>query len=98
VTSPQNPNLGEAASSFLSSLPPKEGEVSQQAVYGFVRWCGWESPCAGITAREVANYAEQLPSSQANYLNNLETVRAYLHQEAGLEPDQLGNLPQAQEG
>lgn len=78
MNSAQNPNLGEAASSFLSSLPPKEGEVSQQAVYGFVRWCGWESPCAGITAREVANYAEQLSSSQANYLNNLELVRAFL--------------------
>jgi transcription elongation factor GreA len=74
----QNPNLGEAASSFLSSLPPKEGELSQQAVYSFVRWCGWESPCAGITAREVANYAEQLSSSQANYLSNLEQLRAFL--------------------
>ncbi len=78
MNSSQKPNLGEAASGFLSRLPPEEGRVSQQAVYDFVRWCGWESPCAGITAREVANYAEQLSSSQANYLSKLELVRAFL--------------------
>ena len=74
----QNPTLGEAASSFLASLPAGEGEKSQQAVYGFVRWYGWRRPLAGLTAHEVANYAEQLPSSQANYLKNMEQVRAFL--------------------
>ena len=74
----QNPSLGEAASSFLASLPPKEGETSQQAVYGFVRWYGWEHPSAGLTAHEVANYAEQLSLSHANYLKNLELIRAFL--------------------
>jgi len=74
----QNPSLGEAASSFLASLLPKEGETSQQAVYGFVRWYGWERPFAGLTAHEVANYAEQLSLSHANYLKNLELIRAFL--------------------
>ena len=74
----QNPSLGEAASSFLASLPAKEGEKSQQAVYGFVRWYGWERPFAGITAHEVANYAEQLSLSHANYLKNVELIRAFL--------------------
>jgi len=74
----QNPSLGEAASGFLASLPPKEGETSQQAVYGFVRWYGWERPFAGLTAHEVANYAEQLSLSHANYLKNLELIRAFL--------------------
>ncbi len=74
----QNPTLGEAASIFLASLPTAEGEKSQQAVYGFVRWYGWERPIAGLTAHEVANYAEQLPSSQPNYLKNAEQVKAFL--------------------
>jgi len=74
----QNPILGEAASSFLASLPAEEGGKSQQAVYGFVRWYGWERPLAGITAHEVANYAEQLSLSQANYLKNVEQIRTFL--------------------
>lgn len=74
----QNPSLGEAASSFLASLPAKEGERSQQAVYGFVRWYGRERPFAGLTAHEVANYAERLSLSQANYPKNLELIRAFL--------------------
>jgi transcription elongation factor GreA len=74
----QNPTLGEAASKFLASLPAEEGGKSQQAVYGFVRWYSWERPVAGITAHEVANYAEQLSLSQANYLKNVEQIRAFL--------------------
>ena len=74
----QNPTLGEAASSFLASLPAEEGEKSQQAVYGFVRWYGWRRSPAGLTAHEVANYAEQLSLSQANYLKNVEQIRAFL--------------------
>lgn len=78
MTSSQRPSLGEAASGFLASLPPEKGEASQQAVYGFVRWYGWERPFGKITAPEVAKYAEQLSLSQASYLNNLEATRAFL--------------------
>jgi len=74
----QNPSLGEVASSFLASLPGEEGGKSQQTVYGFVRWYGWERPVAELTAHEVANYAEQLSLSQANYLKNVELIRAFL--------------------
>jgi len=74
----QNPTLGEAASSFLASLPTEEGEKSQQAVYGFVRWYGWKRLLAGLTAHEVENYAERLPSSQASYSKNIEQVKAFL--------------------
>jgi len=77
-SSHQNPSLGEAASSFLASLPPKEGEISQQAIYGFVRWYGWERLFAGLTAHEVANYAEHLSLSQVNYVTTLELIRAFL--------------------
>jgi transcription elongation factor GreA len=73
-----SPNLGEAASSFLASLPAEEGEQSQQAVYGFVRWYGAKRPLAQLTAHEVENYAERLPSAQANYSQNIEQVKAFL--------------------
>jgi transcription elongation factor GreA len=73
-----NPTLGEAASSFLASLPAEEGEQNQQAVYGFVRWYGAKRPLAQLTAHEVENYAERLPSAQANYSRNIEQVKAFL--------------------
>jgi transcription elongation factor GreA len=77
-SSRHSPSLGEAARSFLASLPAKEGGRSQQAVYGFVRWYGWERPVAELAAAEVANYADRLSLSQANYSESLELVRAFL--------------------
>ncbi len=77
-SSSQNPNLGEAAGGFLASLPAEEGEKSQQAVYGFVRWYGSKRSLSLLTAHEVENYAGRLSSSQANYLTNVEQVRAFL--------------------
>jgi len=74
----ENPTLGEAASGFLASLSAEEGIRSQQAVYGFVRWYGWERPFAELTAHEVASYAEQLSLAQASYSQNLELIRAFL--------------------
>jgi len=74
----QSLTLGEAASRFLASLPPEEGGRSQQEVYKFVRWYGWERPFAGLTAPEVANYAERLSSSDIDYAKKLELVRAFL--------------------
>jgi len=74
----QNPNLSEAASRFLASLPAEKGEKSQQAVYGFVRWYGGKRSLAELTAHEVENYAARLSSAQANYLTNVEQVRAFL--------------------
>jgi len=74
----QSPSLGEAASRFLVSLPPEEREASQQEIYKFIRWYGWERPFAGLTAPEVANYAEQLSLSDTDYTGKLELIRAFL--------------------
>jgi len=71
-------SLGEAAGRFLTSLSPREGEVSQQAVYRFVRWYGWERPLAGLTAAEVANFATRLSLSDIDYIKKLELIRAFL--------------------
>ncbi len=70
--------LGEAASRFLASLSPEEKEISQLAVYKFVRWYGWERPLAGLTAHEVANYAERLSLSDTDYIKKLGLIRAFL--------------------
>jgi transcription elongation factor GreA len=78
MTPSQKPTLGEAAISFLATLPPKEGEAGQQAIYGFVRWYGWERPFTELTPREVADYAAQLSSLHTSYLSHIETVRAFL--------------------
>jgi len=74
----QNQNLGTAASQFLASLSPEERETSQQAVYRFVRWYGGDRLFSGLTAPEVAKYAEQLSSSDTDYTKKLEIVRAFL--------------------
>ena len=70
--------LGEAASRFLANLSPEEGKESQQEVYKFVRWYGWERPLAELTAPEVANYAERLSLSDTDYIKKLELIRAFL--------------------
>jgi len=74
----QSPGLAEAARRFLASLPAEEAKSSQQEVHRFVRWYGGERPLAGLTAHEVANYAERLPLSGTNYARKLDQVRAFL--------------------
>lgn len=73
-----NISLGEAASHFLTSLPPEKRAIDQQGVYRFVRWYGWERPLAGLTAPEIANYAERLSLSDIDYAKKLEIIRAFL--------------------
>lgn len=74
----QNPSVGEAATRFLASLSSGERGISQQEVYRFVRWYGWERPFAGLTAHEVAKYAERLSLSDTDYIKKLELIRAFL--------------------
>lgn len=74
----QNLSLGEAASRFLASLPPEERVTSQPETYRFIRWYGQGRPLDGLTAPEVANYAERLSSSDTDYARRLELIRAFL--------------------
>ncbi len=77
-SSSQSPSLGEAANRFLASLSPEERKTSQQEVYRFVRWYGWEQLFSRLTVPEVANYAEQLSLSDTDYIKKLELIRAFL--------------------
>ncbi len=70
--------LGESAAQFLAKLSSAEREISQPEVYRFVRWYGSEKPLAGLTAPEVASYAEQLSQSDTDYAKKLELIRAFL--------------------
>ena len=74
----QNLSLGDAAGLFLARLSAGEREASQQEVYKFVRWYGGERPFTGLTAPEIANYAEQLSLSDTDYARKLELLRAFL--------------------
>jgi len=78
TTGDQNLSLGEAASRFLVNLSPEERKTSQQEIYKFVRWYGWERHLAGLTAPEVANYADRLSLSDIDYAKKLEQIRAFL--------------------
>ena len=77
-SSSQALSLGQAVSHFLAILPPEERGSSQQEVYKFIRWFGRERPFAGLTAAEVANYAERLSLSDTDYMRKLELIRAFL--------------------
>ncbi len=70
--------LGEAASRFLADLPSEERGASQQEIYKFIRWFGWERALSELTAAEVANYAEHLSLSDTDYMKRLELTRAFL--------------------
>lgn len=71
-------SLAEAARRFLASLPAEEAGTSQQEIYRFVRWFGQECPLAGLTAPEVANYAQHLSLSDTDYLRKLDLIRTFL--------------------
>ena len=74
----ESPGLGEAASRFLTQLPAEDRGASQQEIYKFVRWYGRERPFSGLSAPEVANYAERLSQSDTDYAGKLDMVRAFL--------------------
>ncbi len=73
-----NPALGEAAALFLAKLSPRERGASQPEVNRFVRWYGGGRPFGGLTAPEVANFAERLSLSDTDYARRLELIRAFL--------------------
>jgi len=70
--------LGEAARRFLAGMAAEEREASQQEIYRFVRWYGWEQDFARLSPSRVANYAEQLSQSDTDYARKLELIRGFL--------------------
>ena len=73
-----NLSLSETATLYLATLKPEERETSQPEVNRFVRWFGAERAIARLAPPEVANYAERLSLTDADYIQRLEQVRAFL--------------------
>lgn len=71
-------DFASAIPKFLSSLPEKEKAPAQQALRHFSRWFGTGHSLAGLTPPEIANYAERLSDSDADYAGKLEHIRAFL--------------------
>ena len=74
----QKLSLGEATSDFLSRLSPEEKKASQQEVSKFARWFGRERPLSELLPAEVESYAEQLSTSDKDYLKKFELIKAFL--------------------
>ena len=77
VNSEQNLTIGAVALRFLADLSSREKERGRHEIYKFVRWLGWDRLIAGITASEVARYAEQL-SAGTDSAKGAESVRDFL--------------------
>jgi len=71
-------NLKEAASRFLGVLPAGDLVVGQRAINQFVRWFGRERRMDGLTASEIANYAQRISSSDTDYQRKLDIIKAFL--------------------
>lgn len=76
--SDSNPNLGEAAGLYLSSLSPEKRNEGQKEIYKFIRWFGRDRSFDSLNPSEIDNYAEQASRSDAGHAEKLALVRAFL--------------------
>jgi len=74
----QSLTLKEAATRFLVSLLPEDRQASQNEVYKFARWYGWDKLFTELKAPDIARYAERLSLSDTDYAAKLEIVRRFL--------------------
>jgi len=75
----QTLTIGEAAATFLASLPPQEREKAQQEVYRFARWFGFNRQFDAIRPTEIGRYGEQISSSSSDPATSLEPVKSFLN-------------------
>jgi transcription elongation factor GreA len=69
--------VGAIAQRFGARPGAREGGQSQQAVYKFARWLGWDRPISSVTAAQVAGFADFLPPG-ADTARDIEPVRSFL--------------------
>ena len=70
--------LGEAAKEYIAGLSPEDGKASQQEVSKFTRWFGRERPVSELKPSEIESYAEQMSTSDKDYLKKFDVVKAFL--------------------
>jgi transcription elongation factor GreA len=73
-----NLTLAEAATQFIATLSPGERQECQQELNKFVRWYGSERPIAGISAREIGGYGDNISAHVTDPVKKLEPVRKFL--------------------
>lgn len=73
-----NRSLGQVATEFIITLPSEERLRAQQEIYKFVRWYGERRSISGLSAPEVANYAEQVASSTSEVAEKLGIIKTFL--------------------
>jgi transcription elongation factor GreA len=70
--------LGQAISSYISTVPIAEREAVARELGRFSRWIGPDTVLNAITAVDVARYQEQFPESSVDINARLEPVKAFL--------------------
>jgi transcription elongation factor GreA len=70
--------VAEAAACFIEGLSAEERELYQQSISHFARWFGKNRVICELTPHEIANYAERLSISDAEYTKKLDIVRIFL--------------------
>lgn len=70
--------VAEVAASFIEGVEKDERESYQQILNHFARWFGKERAFFEIMPSEIANYAERLSISDAEYNRKLEIIRVFL--------------------
>lgn len=73
-----NPNLSEAAESYLMAMPAKERNTSGHEIHKFVCWFGAHHAIGGLTGAEVGHYADRISLSHADHAEKLDPIRAFL--------------------
>lgn len=71
-------SVGEAALSFLTSLPPEESKAKQQELNKFLLWYGKDRPVDKITPLEIETYAEWVGKGSGDAQKKLEPLREFL--------------------
>jgi site-specific recombinase XerD len=70
--------IAEAAACFIEGISAEERESFQQTISHFARWFGKDRVFCEIMPPEIANYAERLSISDAEYTKKLEIVKVFL--------------------
>jgi transcription elongation factor GreA len=72
------PKLGQAISSYLSTVPVADREATARELGRFARWLGADTVVTQITPVEVSRYQEQFPESSVDVNGRLQPVKAFL--------------------
>ena len=71
--------LGEVVENYLESLKQEEKALQQRAILRFVQWYGRERLLSALTAHDLASYAAQLSSMDAEVEQKLKPIKTFFN-------------------